>query len=159
MAPLDATQRESILRRLEFIRLEVSDLEQFKGMSRSDYETDRNRRRNLERLSENLVNAMLDIAKIVLAGEPVEIPETYREVLLQLGRIGLLDSGLAEGIAELARLRNVLAHQYLDIRWEMLTRFIKKGEGLTQGFVEAMEGKMNPPPPPSFTKERGGDGQ
>jgi len=139
MAPLDASQRESIIRRLEFMRVEVADLAQFCEMTQEEYESDRNRRRNLERLAENLVNAALDVAKIVLAGETMPIPETYREMFLQLGQIGLLESGLAGRLAELARLRNVLAHQYLDARWEMLSRLLREGEDLVRGFIAAVE--------------------
>ncbi len=148
MSPLDVSQRESILRRLEIMRVELADLAQFRGMTREDYDSDRNRRRNLERLAENLVNAVLDVAKIVLAGEVTPIPETYREMLLQLGRIELIGSGLATQLAELARLRNVLAHQYLDLRWEMLSGFILEGEAMMARFVEAVEARMTETPDP-----------
>jgi len=142
MSPLNGLQQESIMRRLEFIRAEMADLAQFQGMGQEDYHTDRNRRRNLERLAENTVNAALDVAKVVLAGESLPVPETYREVMLQLGQIGFLGNDLAAKMAEFARLRNVLAHQYLEIRWEMLSRFISEGEAMLKRFVEAAEGKV-----------------
>ena len=63
-------------------------------------------------------------------------------MVLQLGRIGLVGNDLAAQLAELARLRNVLAHQYLDIRWEMLSRLIQEGEELVDRFTAAVEEKI-----------------
>nr|WP_274427627.1 HepT-like ribonuclease domain-containing protein [Caldicellulosiruptor owensensis] len=43
---------------------------------------------------------------------------------------------LATSIAEVARLRNILVHQYLDIRWEYLKNFIDEKIGDVYKFLE-----------------------
>jgi len=57
------------------------------------------------------------MGKIVLAGEDIELPETYREIFKKLAQIGMVSNELGEGLSDLVRLRNILAHQYLDIKW------------------------------------------
>lgn len=79
---------------------ELADLPQFGGMSQEEYIADRNRRRNLERLAENVVNAAVDIAKVILSGEPLPIPDTYRETILLLHQAGVLEKTIALQMAE-----------------------------------------------------------
>lgn len=74
-------------------------------MTWDDYLRDRDHRRNIERLAENVANASVDIAKIVLVGEDYEIPDTHRETVLQLGTVGVVDQTLA------TRLRNIPVHR------------------------------------------------
>lgn len=50
---------------------------------------------------------------------------------------------MALQLAEVVRLRNVLAHQYLDIRWDNLSRFIREGEELVRRFIAAVENKLS----------------
>lgn len=139
MSPLSPEQVESIVRRLDFMRTELQDVPKFSGMTQEDYLTDRDRRRSLERLAENVLNASIDIAKILLAAGDYPIPDTYRDALLQLGATGVLSRDLAEQVAELARLRNILAHQYLDIRWNSLKDFINAAPLVLRGFISRVE--------------------
>jgi len=139
VSPLRDEHLESIIRRLDFLRTEVQDIPKFRMMAEREYVSDRDCRRNLERLVENVVNATTDIAKIVLAARDLPIPESYRQSVEQLGVIGVLEPTLAGTIAEFTRLRNVLAHQYLDIRWQSLRDFIREAPAVMGEFLAAME--------------------
>jgi uncharacterized protein YutE (UPF0331/DUF86 family) len=123
MNPLTRNQRESIEKRIVFIESELKDLEKYKGIDFYIYKEDRRLQRDIERMLENIANASINICKILLVGEDVTIPETYREAFLQLGRVSPINSGIIEKMAEIAKLRNILAHEYLDIRWSI----VKKG--------------------------------
>lgn len=114
MAILDKTQRESLIKRVSFIEAELADLSEFANIDFPTYSSDRISRRNIERILENVLNASIDIAKILIAGEELELPGSYREVFLKLGEPRLLDLKLAQNLADLARVRNILSHQYLD---------------------------------------------
>jgi len=137
--PLTAQQKESIIRRLAFMQVELADLKAYENLTYEVYRTDRHKRRDAERLVENLANAAIDIAKIVLAGEELEIPTTYRELFAQLARYGLISPAMADWLGEFSRLRNVLAHQYLDIKWERLKRAIDEGPAVLQEFMALVE--------------------
>jgi uncharacterized protein YutE (UPF0331/DUF86 family) len=54
-----------------------------------------------------------------------EIPETSREVLFKLGSYVFDTEVKAEAFSELAKIRNTLAHRYLDVKWEDIKRFLQ----------------------------------
>ncbi|MGQ9780014.1 MAG: type VII toxin-antitoxin system HepT family RNase toxin [Bacillota bacterium] len=136
---MERTAREAIIRRLEFVRTELTDLEAFTGLEYSRYLSDRVIRRNIERMIENIINALTDIGKIILAQTDVEMPESYRGIFEKLGALGWLDAGLATRLAEATRLRNILAHQYLDIKWKHIEAFLAQGRCDALAFLERME--------------------
>jgi len=136
VSPLEKAQKESIIRRLSFIQVEMEDLNDFQGMDYGTYQQDRAKRRNVERIAENVSNAMIDIGKILLSWQKVEVPGTYREVFTRLHEIGLVSEELAHQLGELSRSRNILAHQYLDIKWETIQKFIAEAPEAVQGFTQ-----------------------
>ena len=143
MTPLEPVQREGIMRRLAFIDQEMGDLAAYDDLDRARYETDRAARRNVERMAENVVNAAIDVAKILGAGENLELPATYREAFLQLARAGLISEELGNELAHLARARNVLAHHYLDMKWDLIHRFLGDGRSAVADFVTAIRAYLD----------------
>ncbi|MGI9862113.1 DUF86 domain-containing protein [Moorella naiadis] len=142
MAPITDEQAISIIRRLRFLAIELEDLKSYQEMDYFQYQSDRKSRRDAERIIENIVNAALDIAKILIAGENLEVPETYRQAFLQLGEAGIIDQELALSLAEKARTRNVLAHQYLDIKWALLKDFLTTGRDDIERFKAMVEKRL-----------------
>jgi uncharacterized protein YutE (UPF0331/DUF86 family)/predicted nucleotidyltransferase len=134
---LSQADRYALERRVVFLNSELADLPAFSGLTQRDYEQDRHRRRDVERLVENLMNAVMDIAKIVLASEKRPIPETYRDVLYAIGAIDPFHPERAEQLAGWAGLRNVLAHEYLDLRWKPLSQFLQHGERVLHAFLSS----------------------
>jgi uncharacterized protein YutE (UPF0331/DUF86 family) len=127
MNPINNTQRTSIVKRIDFVETELEDLDDYKKLDFENYSQNRKTRRDVERLVENIANASIDIGKIILAGEDVELPETYKDIFIKLAEIRMIDKKLSEGLSDLVRLRNILAHQYLDIKWEMIKNFKDRG--------------------------------
>lgn len=138
MTPLEKSQKDSIIRRISFIEIELADLEENSGLDYATYQRDRLKRRNVERIAENIANAIIDIGKIVLASEKADLPGTYREVFTRLSEVGLLPEDLAEQIGELSRTRNILAHQYLDLKWEKVNCFIDEAPGAVKEFIKCI---------------------
>lgn len=121
LAPEDQAR---LIERVEFLDQELEDVGLFEGMELAVYHADRTQRRNAERWAENILNALIDIAKIVLASERQPMPRTYRDALLAFGLLGGLSQEDARRLADSARLRNLLAHEYLGILHERITDFI-----------------------------------
>jgi len=121
---LKKDQIEDIVQRLDFIEIQLSDLGKFSSLNWQRYKDDRDTQRNIERLIENVANASIDVSKILLAGEEVEMPNSYKDIILRLGTIGVLNTEEAGKLADYAALRNILAHQYLDIKWDKIKYFI-----------------------------------
>ena len=116
---LSAIDRGRLVRIVDFLEDELADAAEFAALDLERYSTDRTFRRSVERWVENLVNASIDAAKIVLASERRPVPQTYRETLEQLGTVeGFRELGELPGrLAENTRVRNMLAHEYLDLRY------------------------------------------
>ena len=127
MNPINNTQRTSIVKRIDFVETELEDLDDYKKLDFENYSQNRKTRRDVERLVENIANVSIDIGKIILAGEDVELPETYKDIFIKLSEIRMIDKKLSEGLSDLVRLKNILAHQYLDIKWEMIKNFKDRG--------------------------------
>jgi uncharacterized protein YutE (UPF0331/DUF86 family) len=134
LAPED---RERLIRYVDFLDAELSDYAKFAQVDWKRYTLDRDMRRNLERWIENIVNCSIDIAKVILASEGHRIPTSYRETLRAMGTTALFDEAFGEAVSQWAPLRNILAHEYLDVRWKPIRRFIQGSENtyrkLTQG--------------------------
>jgi len=125
---LSEIDKERLIRIVDFLETEMKDYPEFADIAQREYEVVSSLRRNVERWVENIVNASIDIAKIILASEKKRLPQTYREVLQELSLIEGFDSETAEQLAQFAKLKNILAHEYLDIRFRQIKRFIEKSE-------------------------------
>jgi uncharacterized protein YutE (UPF0331/DUF86 family)/predicted nucleotidyltransferase len=129
-------ENKSILRvYVRFLENELEDMGKFKKLSRKDYLNTKDKRRNVERWVENLVMSSIDISKIILASKKREIPQTYRETLFRYA-VEFMDEESAKKFSRFAELRNILAHEYLDLKWEKITEFIAETSTLFPLFIE-----------------------
>ncbi|MBI5220509.1 MAG: DUF86 domain-containing protein [Candidatus Liptonbacteria bacterium] len=125
---LSPEDRIRLLRAIDFLERELADGDQFQKVSAEEYERNANLRRNLERWAENVMNAAIDIGKIILASRRAPLPETYAGILQALGKLEGFDPETAQKLGESAKLRNILAHEYLDLRFARLQRFVAQAE-------------------------------
>ena len=121
-APEDKTR---LIERVQFLESEFREITEFETLRYAEYLEEKVKRRNIERWVENVVNATVDIAKIILASEKKEVPKTYEQALLNFGLLTGLDERMAVRLSSFARLRNILAHQYLDITFDRIKNFMK----------------------------------
>lgn len=123
---LTEQDRDKILERFHFLKLRVEEVEEFKKLSFKEYQEEIIKRRNIERWAETVLNAIIDIAKIILAVEKKEMPRDYKKALLYFGFFIGLTEKEAEKFSKFADLRNILAHEYLDILYKKIREFIKE---------------------------------
>ncbi len=124
-ASLSPEDRVRVLERLTFLRNEMQEHQEMAKVSIEEYEKNKLKRRNLERWAENIINAMIDIAKIILASEEKEMPKSYGASLEEFGILAGMSKPEAEKLSALSRLRNLLAHEYLEILHGKLQEFVK----------------------------------
>jgi len=125
---LNDIDKERLERVVSFIEQEIADFKLFETIDQKKYQSDLPTKRNIERWAENIVNASIDIGKIILASEKKQIPDTYRLILEQLGSIGDFDQKIATDLASYSKMRNLLAHEYLDMRFAQLQKFVKNSK-------------------------------
>ena len=117
--------KSRLLRVLEFITIELQDAPQFKEVSLHTYRSQRDMRRNFDRWVETLINAALDAAKIVLSTEHRPVPQTYAQIPSDIESVPGFSS-LEGMLSPLAALRNIIAHEYLDLRFPRVKKFAEE---------------------------------
>lgn len=70
------------------------------------------------------------------------IPQTYREMLAELSMIEGFDDDTAEKLAAFSKLKNILAHEYLDIRFNQIRRFIDAAEPAYTALLSFVQGLL-----------------
>jgi len=123
---LSDIDRSRLLRSIDFVAEELQDVPKFQSVTLDRYGSDRDMRRNLDRWVEMLINAALDIGKIVLSSTHLPVPQTYGQILSHLESIPHF-SELSGRLSPLAPLRNLMAHEYLDLRFGRVRWFIETG--------------------------------
>jgi uncharacterized protein YutE (UPF0331/DUF86 family)/predicted nucleotidyltransferase len=141
---LSEMDRSRLVRIIDFLESEMRDYDSLKALTRESYGIHAPVRRNAERFAENIVNASIDIAKIVLASSGLPIPQTYGEVLSNLSLIEGFDTKSAGRLSAYAKLRNVLAHEYLEIRFERVSDFIFNSRPFYQALVDYVKKRYFP---------------
>ncbi|MFO7904611.1 MAG: type VII toxin-antitoxin system HepT family RNase toxin [Planctomycetota bacterium] len=122
---LSPEDRVRLLERVQFLEDELCEIKHFRQITAEEYRTDKTKRRNLERWTENIINATIDVAKLVLASEHRPMPRTYQQAMEMLASLAGVDEEGAVRFSSFARLRNLLAHEYLEILHDRISDFIR----------------------------------
>jgi len=139
---LSQQDRDRLTRMVVFLENEMQDHAAFKDITQQDYQSNRDIKRNLERWVENAVNVGIDIAKVLLASEKKMIPETYKNILADLASLPGFDAAIAKRLGESAIMRNILAHEYLDIRFKMISSFLRDTDKTYAYLIKFAQGKL-----------------
>ncbi len=141
-ASLSPQDRNRLQRILSFLDDELQDASEFTDVNLATYQRERSLRRNLDRWVEVLINGTIDIAKIVQASENLPIPQTYAQILNILPSVPGF-STVPEDIRNLAPLRNIMAHEYLDLRFTRVRRFIDSDIQIIREVIAATRAWMD----------------
>jgi uncharacterized protein YutE (UPF0331/DUF86 family) len=133
---LERETKIRLIKHITFLEDELRDHGSFKSLSQNEYNKERDKRRNVERWIENIINSSIDIAKIILASEKILLPDTYRESIAMLSLVPNFDKETIEYLTEWVRLRNIISHEYLDVRWNSINRFIHEAVPVYTAFLE-----------------------
>ncbi|MFH1386894.1 MAG: HepT-like ribonuclease domain-containing protein [bacterium] len=137
------SEKGSVFSRLSFLESEIKDLDEYRNISWETYRQEKTARKTVERTIENIVNALIDISKIILSDKSAgDIPQTYGAVILKLAELKIIDFPLAEKLAEYVKLRNFLSHQYLDLRWDKIKGFLSGAPEHFQHFIQQINNSI-----------------
>ncbi len=126
---------DRLVKHINFLEEELKDHAQFKKFTRDDYFKNRDKRRNIERWVENIINSTVDISRVILSIEEKPIPDTYREIVSMISTVDGLEGLDTDKLAKWVKFRNIIAHEYLDIKWNSLSKFIAEVEALYSDFT------------------------
>lgn len=118
---------------LDFLSFEMKDWDDYANLTWKEYSLDRKKRREVERWVENIVNSSIDISKIILYIKEIVLPESYTKIVASLDLIEAFEP-LGNALSPWVKLRNVITHEYLDIKWDLIKTFTRK----TKPFYEEL---------------------
>lgn len=108
MSPDKSVIREKLVALLGYI----DELEPHISVSLDEYLSTSLLRRAVERLFQIIVEAIIDIADLILSDSGIEPPAAARESLARVQELGILSPTLADRLIQTVGVRNRLVHQY-----------------------------------------------
>lgn len=135
-ASLSPRDKEKLKKIVDFLAQEVSSREYFCKFDFNDYQ-DAHKRRDIERWVENTLNSAIDIGEIIPASQKKKILDYYKDIFVQLGLLPQFKPMDVEKFTAWVKLRNILAHEYLDIKWRKISAFVKESKLNFEKFLES----------------------
>jgi uncharacterized protein YutE (UPF0331/DUF86 family)/predicted nucleotidyltransferase len=136
ISEVDKARLEKII---TFLESSIEEFEEFKKMTFRDYSEDIFKRRNVERWIENLMNSVLDICKIILASKKRPLPDTYRKIFLETSLVLGFGKKFRERFSDWIILRNIIAHEYLEVLWNKIEDFLKNAKPYLERFLKEVK--------------------
>ena len=132
--------KKRLQRHIDFLASELKYYPKFRQITKSIYEEDDDKRRSVERWVENIVNSSIEICKVILNMEEIRLPDNYKEIVLSVSHVKKLkvSTETIDTIASWVRLRNIITHEYLDIRWSSIKKFLSDGVPLYMDFLASV---------------------
>ncbi len=131
-----------LIKHITFLENELKDYKGFESLSWKEYNEERSKRRDVERWIENIINSSIDITKIILNAEGLRLPDTYKEVVTALSIVLDFNEEDIGKLSEWVKLRNIISHEYLDIRWQSIEKFISETKPLYEDFLDKVKGYL-----------------
>ena len=139
ITPHDKVRMERVI---DFVQDQIPDFKTFANIDQKHYERDISIKRNIERWAETLANASIDIAKILIASKKRPIPQTYKSIMKELAFLDNFDEDVATKLAKFSDMRNILSHEYLDLRFAVIEEFVREGEPLYNYLLKYAKGAI-----------------
>ncbi len=115
-----------VLSRLKFMSDNLRELRRFETITLDEYLDSFDQKIISERILELVIQAALDINEHLLTKGLQVQSTTNKQSFLNLGKYNIITVELAEELSLSAGVRNILAHQYLNINHKMLFSHIQK---------------------------------
>jgi len=131
-------EKEIIHSRVSRIRKLLLRLKKIVEMSKIDFEADYDSQLISERALQIIAQAILDIGNHLIAHHGWGKPESYREVITILVKRNIVNKKYQSELEGLAGLRNILVHDYLTIKPNIIFDDIRNGIEAIEHFLEVM---------------------
>ncbi|MEK6607048.1 MAG: DUF86 domain-containing protein [Myxococcota bacterium] len=147
--------REVILRHLSDLKRCVGVLERHRDDTIDDLRADEDRLGAVLYWLQRAVQNVLDVAAHLVAASGGRFVEEYRAVVLEVGRLGLVGSDVAQRLADAAGFRNVSIHNYLELDLAVVQEVLRSRLGDFAAFCAQVKARLgtggtgsDPPPRP-----------
>ena len=108
------SDKETLISRLEALDTYLAELDFYAQYSVEEMTGDFVKFRAVQHSLQLAAQAVVDIASHIITADFRLRAQDYREMITELGRVGVLEPALAQRSAPLAGFRNMLVHDYLQ---------------------------------------------
>ena len=139
------TDNAVILRKLSSLREHVSRIRRRRPTELAAFSSDADRQDAIGMSLLVAIQGALDIALHMASDEGWGVPASYAEGFALLAGHGVIDAGLAATLANMATLRNRLAHGYASVDMERIWTELPAGLAALDAFSSAIARRLDPP--------------
>lgn len=131
-------RRQAIEARLRRLQEVIRRLRKLRDVSLERFRSDEDAQWLAERGLQLGCEIILDVGNHVLSGAFGRPAETYEQILVGLGREGILSAALVEEVGGLGGFRNILVHAYLDLDPERVWQILQRAPDRFERFAREM---------------------
>ena len=138
------TDSAVVLRKLTSLKEHVSRIRRRRAIDLSAFRVDTDRQ---DAMSMSLLVAIqdaLDIALHMASDEGWGVPASYADAFALLASHGVIDAALSASLANMATLRNRLAHGYASVDMERIWTELPTGIDALEAFSSAVAARLTP---------------
>lgn len=122
----------------------LDELEEIAPPTFDEYKSSIEKKAACERYAEKIVEALTDLAFLIIKNKKFRIPEDDADAFNILFENRIIDANLAKNLKNAKGMKNIIAHQYGKIDDEIVFEAIKEELGKdARDFVKAAKGKLN----------------
>lgn len=140
MTLLDKQLIDAKLMKLDEYQRELDEL--FRS-SIADIKRESTKRHTAERLTQLIVDAMIDINIHLIRQGDLPPSDDLKGTFVTLGEHGVLDKAFAEKLAPVVGIRNILVHQYEDIDLDLFLQTLARERGDFPRYAQTIKAYVN----------------
>jgi len=120
------------------VREYLSILERYKVYTRKQIEEDIDIRGAVERYLYLAVQSAIDLAEALVSAKNLRKPTTFSETFYILEEAGLISLELREELVKMAGFRNIIAHDYADVDYDIVFDVLQDRLADLEKFLQAV---------------------
>lgn len=135
MTPAD---RETLARKLGYLQKNINLLEPYRNMPIESLLDAPKELMIVERLLQTTIESVIDSSRLLVALEDWRKARDERDALIIFEERGILPEGLGYRLVEAKRFRNILVHEYVEIKPELMLQNMQHGLPDLRAFAVSM---------------------
>jgi uncharacterized protein YutE (UPF0331/DUF86 family) len=125
--------------KISAVRKYLAVLDRYQKYTRTEIENDIDIRGAVERYLYLVTQSTIDLAESIIAYRKLRKPSTMAESFHILHEAGLISAELMQRLVQMAGFRNVIAHAYEDLDYDIVFDVLHNGRKDISAFLEVVE--------------------
>lgn len=126
--------------RISAVKKYLKILERYKKYSAKEIEEDLDIRGAVERYLYLAIQATIDLAEAVISYKNLRKPSSMNETFHILNEEDIISPDLKTKMSKMVGFRNIIAHDYEDINYEIVFEILQKGLSDIKEFIKIISG-------------------